>query len=121
MRRHAVAGAAILSGSNSAVLKLAQEIALTHHEWWDGTGYPSGLEGEAIPLSGRIVALADVTDALLNERPYKRAWQIDAAVAEIHRLSGHQFDPALVAAFDRLDTRDLVPSAAAEENDIVAR
>ncbi len=107
MRRHAVAGAAILSGSNSAVLRLAQEIALTHHEWWDGTGYPSGLSGHDIPLSGRIVALADVLDALLHERPYKRAWKVDDATDEIHRLSGRQFDPAIVAAFDRIDWRDL--------------
>jgi putative nucleotidyltransferase with HDIG domain len=107
MRRHAVAGAAILSGSNSAVLRLAQEIALTHHEWWDGTGYPSGLSGTDIPLSGRIVALADVLDALLHERPYKRAWPFDAAASEIHRLSGRQFDPAVVAAFDRIDFGDL--------------
>jgi putative nucleotidyltransferase with HDIG domain len=107
MRRHSIAGAAILSGSNSAVLRLAQEIALTHHEWWDGSGYPSGLSGSAIPMSGRIVALADVLDALLYERPYKRAWQFDAAVAEIHRLSGRQFDPAVVAAFDRVPKCDL--------------
>jgi len=107
MRRHSVAGAAILSGSNSAVLRLAQEIALTHHEWWDGTGYPSGLSGTDIPLSGRIVALADVLDALLHERPYKHAWHVDAASAEIHRLSGRQFDPAVVAAFDKVDIRDL--------------
>lgn len=107
MRRHAVAGAAILSGSNSAVLRLAQEIALTHHEWWDGSGYPSGLSGTDIPLSGRIVALADVLDALLHERPYKRAWHFDAATAEIHRLSGRQFDPSVVAAFDSIDFSDL--------------
>jgi putative nucleotidyltransferase with HDIG domain len=116
MRRHAVAGAAILSGSNSAVLRLAQEIALTHHEWWDGTGYPSGLSGTDIPLSGRIVALADVLDALLHERPYKPAWEVDAATAEVHRLSGRQFDPAVVAAFDRIPIRDLeLPDAANTE------
>jgi putative nucleotidyltransferase with HDIG domain len=110
MRRHSVAGAAILSSSNSAVLKLAQEIALTHHEWWDGTGYPSGLSGTDIPISGRIVALADVLDALLHERPYKHAWALDAATAEVHRLSGRQFDPAVVAAFGRVDVRDLCAS-----------
>ncbi|MEO8481213.1 MAG: HD domain-containing phosphohydrolase [Acidobacteriota bacterium] len=117
MRRHAVAGAAILSGSNSAVLRLAQEIALTHHEWWDGTGYPSGLSGTDIPLSGRIVALADVLDALLHERPYKRAWNLDAATTEIHRLSGRQFDPAVVAAFGRVDLGDLdAPAEIAERS-----
>jgi putative two-component system response regulator len=115
MRRHAVAGAAILSGSNSVVLRLAQEIALTHHEWWDGSGYPSGLSGTDIPLSGRIVALADVVDALLHERPYKRAWRFDAATSEIHRLSGRQFDPAVVAAFDKVDFADLELPADLEE------
>jgi len=108
MRRHAAAGAAILAGSTSDVLRMAGEIALTHHEWWDGSGYPAGLKGEAIPLSGRIVAIADVFDALAHARPYKPAWPVDAAVAEIDRLRGRQFDPLVVAAFHSLDPQSLV-------------
>jgi hypothetical protein len=107
VREHAAAGAAILSGSTSDVLRLGEEIALSHHEWWDGSGYPNGLNGEAIPLSGRIVALADVFDALIHTRPYKEAWPLGEAVAEIRRLAGRQFDPQVVAAFDRLDHAQL--------------
>ncbi len=103
IRGHTTAGAAILGGSHSDVLQLAAEVALAHHEWWDGTGYPDGLKGEMIPFSGRVVALADVFDALTHARPYKQAWPIDQAVAEIHELGGRQFDPAIVEAFDRLD------------------
>lgn len=103
VHQHAQAGASILSGSTSDVLQLASEIALTHHEWWDGSGYPAGLQGEAIPLSGRIVALADVYDALTHVRPYKRAWTVEQAVAEIHTLSGRQFDPQVVKSFETLD------------------
>jgi HD-GYP domain-containing protein (c-di-GMP phosphodiesterase class II) len=99
IQAHTTAGAAILSGSRSAVLRRAEEIALTHHEHWDGHGYPGGLRGEAIPLSGRIVALADVFDALTHARPYKSAWSSRSALAEIRRLRGRQFDPALVDAF----------------------
>jgi putative nucleotidyltransferase with HDIG domain len=108
MKAHAAAGAEILGGSSSDVLRLGEEIALTHHEWWDGSGYPRGLRGHAIPLSGRLVALADVFDALTHDRPYKRAWPLEDAVAEIRGLAGRQFDPAVVAAFDRLDPRELL-------------
>jgi putative two-component system response regulator len=108
VRKHPVAGAAILAGSRSAVLRLAEKIALTHHEWWDGSGYPAGLEGDAIPLAGRVVALADVFDALTHARPYKDAWPVDRARAEIIRLSGRQFDPDVTAAFAALATGDLV-------------
>jgi putative nucleotidyltransferase with HDIG domain len=107
MRHHAAAGAAILSGSNSAVLRLAEEIALSHHEWWDGSGYPAGLQAEAIPISGRIVALADVFDALTHTRPYKKAWPIGDAVTEILSLAKRQFDPAVVEAFKKLDPHTL--------------
>jgi response regulator RpfG family c-di-GMP phosphodiesterase len=113
VKRHPAAGAAILAGSSSRVLRLAEEIALTHHEWWDGTGYPAGLSGEEIPLAGRIVALADVFDALTHARPYKRAWAIAKAVAEIKRLAGRQFDPRLVEAFLALEPADLVELPAA--------
>jgi putative two-component system response regulator len=108
VKQHPTAGAAILSGSSSRVLRLAEEIALTHHEWWDGSGYPVGLSGSEIPLSGRIVALADVFDALTHARPYKRAWPIERALAELRRLAGTQFDPAVVEAFFRLDPASLV-------------
>lgn len=106
VKRHAEIGAALLSGSGSGVLQLAEEIALTHHEWWDGRGYPRGLEGESIPLSGRIVGLVDVFDALINPRPYKDAWPLDRALAQIRALSGRQFDPRVVAAFERLQDTD---------------
>lgn len=108
VKHHAVAGAAILSGSTYDVLCLAEEIALSHHEWWDGSGYPAGLKTEEIPLSGRIVALADVFDALTHARPYKHAWRLDDAVAEIERLCGRQFDPVVVDAFQTLDPVVLV-------------
>jgi putative nucleotidyltransferase with HDIG domain len=108
VKEHPAAGAAILSGSSSQVLRLAEEIALTHHEWWDGTGYPNGLAGPAIPLSGRIVALADVFDALTHVRPYKQAWPTEKALAEVRRLAGTHFDPAVVDAFFKLDTATLV-------------
>jgi putative two-component system response regulator len=99
--------AAILSGSSSDVLKAAEEVARCHHEWWNGTGYPMGLRGEEIPLRARIVALADVFDALTHRRPYKHAWPVDEAVAEIRRLRGLQFDPRVVDAFEQLDPHGL--------------
>jgi putative two-component system response regulator len=99
VKNHTWAGAAILAGSEDSVLNLAEEIALTHHEWWDGSGYPVGLRGTEIPESGRIVAVADVFDALTRERPYKDAWAVEDAIEEIRRLSGRQFEPVLVDAF----------------------
>ncbi len=107
VREHAAAGARILDGSKSALLILAQQIALHHHEWWDGTGYPQGLKGDEIPISGRIVAVADVFDALTHTRPYKPAWSVTDSVLEIRRLSGSQFDPAVTAAFSQLDADEL--------------
>jgi PAS domain S-box-containing protein len=107
VRGHAAAGARILSGSSSQLLKLAEEIAASHHEWWDGNGYPEGLAGEEIPLSGRIVAVADVFDALTHDRPYKPAWSIADSVSEMRRLAGVQFDPALIDAFLQLDPDQL--------------
>jgi PAS domain S-box-containing protein/putative nucleotidyltransferase with HDIG domain len=103
MRQHAETGATILSGSSSDVLGLAEQIAQSHHEWWNGTGYPAGLRGDEIPLCARIVAVADVFDALTHKRPYKQAWPVEEAVAEIRRLRGVQFDPQVVDAFDELD------------------
>ena len=98
VKSHTTLGVTILEGARSPVLHLAREIALTHHERWDGSGYPAGLAAEQIPISGRIVALADVFDALTHERPYKHAWPVDAAVAEIQNQSSRQFDPAVVEA-----------------------
>jgi putative two-component system response regulator len=97
-RSHTTLGAELLSGGHFPLLQMAEEIALTHHERWDGQGYPRGLAAEEIPLSGRIVAVADVFDALVNERPYKRAWTAEEAVVEIAEQSGKQFDPTVVRA-----------------------
>jgi CHASE2 domain-containing sensor protein len=99
MRTHTTIGANILSGSASQLVQLSESIALTHHEHWDGNGYPLGLSGEEIPLAGRICAICDVFDALLCARPYKDPWPYARAIAEIEKLSGSQFDPGLVAAF----------------------
>ena len=98
MKTHAMIGARILSGGHSPLLQLAEEIALAHHERWDGRGYPLGLSGDAVPLSARIVAVADVLDALTHERPYKRPWPVEEALAEIGRQSGYHFDPRVVRA-----------------------
>jgi putative two-component system response regulator len=103
MKTHTTIGAEILSGSHSPLLRLAERIALTHHERWDGRGYPGGLIGEEIPLVGRIVAVADVFDALTHQRPYKQAWPVGQAVAEILGQAGRQFDPSAVEAFSMLD------------------
>lgn len=100
MQQHANIGAEILGDDEgSELLNMARTVALTHHEKWDGNGYPNGLSGEEIPLVGRIVAIADVFDALTSERPYKKAWSIDDALALIERESGKHFDPTLVPAF----------------------
>jgi putative two-component system response regulator len=103
IKTHTTIGAEILSGSRSALLRLAERIALSHHERWDGEGYPHGLSGEEIPLAGRIVAVADVFDALTHARPYKEAWPVEHAVAEILVQADRQFDPRVVDAFSRLD------------------
>jgi putative two-component system response regulator len=98
MRKHPQMGAKILDNSTSPLIKLAHSVALYHHEKWDGSGYPFGLKGEEIPLEARIVAVADVFDALLNKRPYKEAWPVEDAVAEIEANRGKHFDPAIVDA-----------------------
>jgi putative two-component system response regulator len=107
MKRHTTIGGKILSGSASPLVQLAKVIAETHHERWDGTGY-IGLVGEEIPLPGRIVSVADVFDALVNERPYKKAWPPELAMAEVEAQSGRQFDPKVVSAFLSLRTDDLL-------------
>lgn len=99
MKTHAELGSRLLSSGSSPVLQMAAVIAATHHERWDGGGYPNGLVGEEIPLVGRIVAVADVFDALIHDRPYKSAWPLELAIEEIARCSGSQFDPRVVAAF----------------------
>ena len=98
MRTHTAIGARILGGSAAPLLQLAEVIALSHHERWDGTGYPLQLRGEAIPLPGRIVAVADTFDALTNDRPYRRARPLAEALAEIASHRGTQFDPEIVDA-----------------------
>ena len=102
MKTHTTIGAQMLAGSAFALLEMAEQIALTHHEKWDGSGYPSGLAGESIPIVGRIVAVADVFDALTHSRPYKPAWSIPDAVAEITSQAGRHFDPQVLEAFRRL-------------------
>jgi putative two-component system response regulator len=102
MQTHAVIGAEILDKGDSPVMKMAHTVALAHHEKWDGTGYPHRLKGEEIPIEGRIAALSDVFDALTSERPYKRAWPVERALAYLRENSGTHFDPDLVAAFDRI-------------------
>lgn len=99
MQRHALIGSRILDSSSSDLIRLAAEIARTHHERWDGSGYPIGLRGDEIPISGRITAVADVFDALTSERPYKRAWAPEKARETLILESGRHFDPACVAAF----------------------
>ena len=99
MKSHTTVGAAMLADSSSQLVRMAEEIALTHHERWDGSGYPLGLAGEAIPITGRIVAVADVFDALTHGRPYKPAWSAVDAIAEMQRQSGRRFDPQVLDAF----------------------
>jgi putative two-component system response regulator len=102
MKSHTRIGYDILRRSDASVFKQAAEVALRHHEKWDGSGYPDGLAGEAIPESARIVALADVFDALTMKRPYKEAWPIDQVMAQLHKGSGNHFEPRLVEKFDAI-------------------
>ena len=99
MQTHARIGADLLDGHDAPLLTMARDIALTHHEKWDGSGYPDGRRDEEIPLVGRIVALADVFDALTSARPYKPAWPADKALAYIREQRGIQFDPQLTDLF----------------------
>jgi putative two-component system response regulator len=98
-QKHVHIGQDVLECGNSPVLQMAAQIALTHHEHWDGTGYPLGLAGEDIPLEGRITAVADVFDALASKRPYKPPLPIDQCFAMIELESGQQFEPRIVSAF----------------------
>ena len=113
MKTHTVNGAKMLSGSAFPLLELAEVIALTHHEKWDGSGYPFGLAGEDIPICGRIVAVADVYDALTHARSYKPAWTAAEAIAEMTSQAGRHFDPVVLAAF--LDLVDETPGPPVQE------
>jgi putative two-component system response regulator len=99
MKQHTIIGGRILADGRSELIRQAEQLALTHHEWWDGSGYPCGLRGEAIPLISRIVSVVDVFDALTHSRPYKAAWPHERALAEIARQSGTQFDPDVARVF----------------------
>ena len=106
MREHALLGAELLHGGRSELMQMAERIALSHHERWDGQGYPHGLAGEEIPLAARIVCVADSFDALTHSRPYKEAWSVPEALAEIEQESGWQFDPQVVEALARVQRRE---------------
>ncbi|PNY79527.1 tetratricopeptide repeat protein [Deinococcus koreensis] len=109
MKAHTLIGSQILSGGDSRLLQMAQEIALSHHEHWAGGGYPARLIGAAIPLSARIVAVADVYDALSHQRPYKRPWTTPEVLAELQRQSGRQFQPEIIAALMSLHESGALP------------
>jgi response regulator RpfG family c-di-GMP phosphodiesterase len=102
VKTHAVLGARVLAGGESDLLRAAERTVRSHHERWDGTGYPDGLSGTEIPLEGRLVHVADVFDVLVHERPYKESWTVEAAAEEIRRGAGTQFDPDVVRAFEAL-------------------
>ena len=102
MKTHTTAGARLLASGSTELFRVAERIALTHHERWDGKGYPQGLKGEEIPVDGQIVALADVYDALTHDRRYRKAWPKEKAVEEIEKESGRHFSPDVVKAFLRL-------------------
>ncbi len=114
MKSHSSIGGEILSGGTSELMKMSEAIAMTHHEKWDGSGYPEGLKGENIPLEGRIVAVADVLDALTSIRPYKKAWPMEKAIAQIEEQSGKQFDPKVVEAL-----KNIIPDILAIESRFV--
>jgi len=114
MQTHTLIGSQILAGSHSRLLQAGETIARTHHERWDGRGYPLGLAGEDIPLYGRLTAVADVFDALNFSRPYKDAWPLDAALAEMELSAGRQLDPDLVGVLHSLDHEALLGRVDAE-------
>jgi CHASE2 domain-containing sensor protein len=116
MQTHAMIGASMLADSRSELLQVAESIARTHHERWDGTGYPARLRGEDIPIAGRICSICDVFDALVSPRPYKEPWPVADALAEISSQSGRQFDPQLVEAFLGLFAEDERPARGAAQD-----
>ena len=105
MKMHTVIGSRMLSKGRSELVRFSQRIARSHHEWWDGSGYPDRVSGQSIPLEARIVAVADFLYALTHERPYRPAWGIDETLAEIRRRAGTHFDPAIVKALNEIDWR----------------
>jgi putative two-component system response regulator len=116
MRHHAAIGAEIIPEHQAEVISMARRIALTHHERWDGNGYPAGLKGEEIPLEGRIAAICDVYDALVSKRPYKRAWSRQEALEHLRTNADAHFDPRLVAAFiDAVEDMDAIQQRFCEE------
>ncbi len=115
MRKHTTIGARILSGGRSHVVHLAEEIALNHHEQWDGEGYPRGLSGEAIPMSGRLVMVADVFDALTSDRVYRKAWPAEQVLGYIRQYAGKRFDPRVAALLDKTDVRHALLAIRARE------
>jgi putative two-component system response regulator len=102
MKRHTLIGADIIGENGSELLTLAHQVALYHHERWDGTGYPTGLKGEDIPIESRIAAICDVFDAVTSSRPYKKAWSVEDATKLIKQGAGTQFDPRLAGLFIEL-------------------
>jgi putative two-component system response regulator len=105
VKTHALLGARVLAQGESELTEVAERIVRHHHERWDGTGYPDALAGEDIPIVARITHVADVFDVLVHERPYNDSWSVDAAVDEIRKGAGTQFDPEVVQAFDALGPR----------------
>jgi putative two-component system response regulator len=99
MRQHTLFGAELLAKSDIPQVRMAEEIAHWHHEWWNGSGYPNNLKGKRIPVHARIVALADVFDAMTHGRPYEQAWPVERAIEQIRMLRGEQFDPDLTDIF----------------------
>lgn len=121
IKTHCKLGYELLDGGDSQLLKIAKTIALTHHERWDGSGYPSGIKGDDIPVTGRITAICDVFDALTSERPYKKPWTVKEAVEEITRLSGVNFDPHMVTIFkESLPAIEQVYREHAEDKKVLA-
>jgi putative two-component system response regulator len=96
MKEHALIGAKILANSSSPLLQLAHRLAIEHHEKWDGSGYPYGLKGDEISIEGRIIAVADVFDALTSKRPYKDAWSVEKTISHMKEQAGSHFDPAII-------------------------
>jgi putative two-component system response regulator len=102
VKTHAVLGARVLENGGSPLLETAGQIARSHHERWDGAGYPDGLAGDDIPIAGRLVHVADVFDVLVHERPYRESFTWEQAAGEIRAGAGSQFDPEVVRAFEAL-------------------
>ncbi|TMO07181.1 two-component system response regulator [Pseudoalteromonas sp. S327] len=117
MKQHAAIGAQILANSSSPLLQLAYKLAIEHHEKWDGSGYPNGLKGEQISVEGRIVAIADVFDALTSKRPYKEAWGVEEALEHMQAQAGKHFDPHLINLFvNKLDAIIAIKNAYQEQH-----